>query len=150
EAVGKARNLGGDSNAEVAAALIRRGDDTWAQTEDKLRDVLKASADNIPAHIALAQLLQSVGRTRESMQENAIIRKLDERAAEGWPAQDFRWAIQLWIVGERDQASQAALRVTRDHDLLHPAAWRNALFVHAMTADYRKAETLLERARREA
>jgi DNA-binding winged helix-turn-helix (wHTH) protein len=91
-----------EPNARLALLGLRRSTMDFATTEDRYREVLEAAPDNTFAMRHLWSLLQSVGRSRDSlaMIERAIA--IEPLAA----ANNFPRAQLLWILGRTAEADR--------------------------------------------
>lgn len=103
-----------EPNARLAATIIQRSSLDFAETEDRLREILRTAPANIPAMRLLWNLLQCVGRSRDAL-------ALVERAIAVQPlgaSNHFPRAQLLWILGrtaEADRVIDQAMENWPDH-----------------------------------
>jgi DNA-binding winged helix-turn-helix (wHTH) protein len=129
EAAGRALALDPrEGHALTALATLQPDFGDWLAAEDRLRAVLAVAPDTLPALSHLEMLLQSVGRTEESIAVNERSATLDPLS----PLFRFRRALKHWIMGELPAADRAI-----DATLLlwprHPAVWNARMMLFAFT-----------------
>jgi len=91
-----------EPNAQVAMSLLQRSVLDFAASEDRLRAVLASAPDNMPAMRQLWGLLQSTGRSRESLALIEHAMALKPLAA----ANHYPKAQLLWILGRNAEADR--------------------------------------------
>jgi len=117
-----------EPHARLTNVVIRYQLEGWHARERQLRAILRDAPDNVFAMMALFQLLQAVGRARESLlwSEKAL-----EQAPMG-PGVHARKGLKMWILG---RSSEADLILSRAMQLWprHPLVWNARLVTLAFT-----------------
>ncbi len=127
----------GDALAAVATLSPEYGD--WAGAEDRLRDVLGVAPDTLLALSHLEMLMQSVGRTAESLAVNEVALAHDPLS----PLFGFRRALKAWIFGDvaaADRRIDATLQLWPRH----PAVWNARMMLFAFTGRAASARAMLD------
>ena len=128
-----------ESHARLALVVLERSSLDFADTEDRLREILRTDPTNIPAMRYLWNMLQCVGRSRDAlaMVERSIA--LDPLGA----GNHYPRAQLLWITGrtaEADRVIDQAMQNWPDHRFVRFAR----LTIFAYTNRPRAALAMLE------
>jgi len=128
-----------EPNARLALTLLQRSTLDFAATEDRLREILAADPDNIPAIQQLWNLLQSTGQSRAAFAliERAIA--VDPLA----PISQYPLAQLLWILGrnaEADRVIDRAMQYWPAHRFVRFARFT----IYAFTGRPRAALAMLD------
>jgi DNA-binding winged helix-turn-helix (wHTH) protein len=129
-----------DPSAKLAQILLQRSTLDLLQTEDRLRQVLAASPNNIFAMRHLWDLLQSVGRSHEAL---AIVQRATAIAPLS-AACNFPLAQLLWInnrTAEADRIIDRALGVWPEHRGVRFARFTIFAFTNRAKAAFAMLET---------
>jgi DNA-binding winged helix-turn-helix (wHTH) protein/tetratricopeptide (TPR) repeat protein len=128
-----------ESHARLALVVLERSSLDFADTEDRLREILRTDPTNMPAMRYLWNMLQCVGRSRDAL---ALVERsiaLDPLGA----ANHFPRAQLLWITGrtaEADRVIDQAIQNWPDHRFVRFARFT----IFAYTNRPRAALAMLE------
>lgn len=128
-----------EGNALTALATLQPYFGDWLAAEDSLRYVLAAAPDNAAAIGHLVTLLQSVGRTQASWEENERAIALEPLS----PVHQFRKALKSWILGD-DALSDLVIDRAVQIWPRHPAVWNARLMLFAFTGRAEAALAMLD------
>ena len=128
-----------EGNALAALATLRPQIGDWIATEDRLRNVLAIAPDNVAARTHFGIFLQSSGQEDESTRSLARTVQLEPLS----PANQFRWAWKLWMMG---RAAESDLTIDRALQLWprHPGVWNMRVLLYALTGRTRPALAMVE------
>lgn len=128
-----------EGNALTALATLQPYFGDWLAAEDALRGVLAVAPRNAAAIGHLVTLLQSVGRTRASWEENERAIAIEPLS----PAHQFRKALKCWIMGS---SAQSDLVIDRAMQIWprHPAVWNARLMLFAFSGRAGAALAMLD------
>lgn len=142
DAAGKALRIDpNNADAKVAQILLQRSTLDFLTTEDRLREVLAASPDNIFAMRLLWNVLQSTGRSRDAMalvKRATVIKPLSA-------ACNFPLAQMLWITGNNAEATRVVEEASRLWPR-HPSVRWARFTIVAFTGRAKAALEILESA----